>query len=126
MSGRNEPSFGRRKRSLNTTYDESDELESKINGTLSNDEMRHNETKSGDDDDDDSSIDFPEHVREMIEVFESREEIDNESVPRKLVSAAETLCISPSEYHGLVAAVVLLMLLLFSITLAAGLAYRCV
>lgn len=127
MSGRNEPSFGRRRRSVNATYDESGEIgDSKINGSLANDEMRHNETKASDDDDDDddTSIDFPEHVREMIEVFESREEIENESVPRKLVSAAETLCISPSEYHGLVAAVILLMLLLFSITLAAGLAYR--
>lgn len=129
VAGRNEPSFGRRKRSLNATYDDANEFENdRLNKSLANDEMRHNETKLNTDDEDDeeedNNIDFPEHVREMIEVFESREEIENESVPRKLVSAAETLCISPSEYHGLITAVVLLMLLLFSITLAAGLAYR--
>lgn len=97
-----------------------------MNGTLIGEGVKRNSTDDDSDDDDegDNSIDFPEHVREMIEVFESREEIENESVPRKLIAPAETLCITPSEYHGLVAAIVLLMLLLFSITLAAGLAYR--
>lgn len=142
-SGRNEPSFGRRRRSLNDTDDEAATTDAdddddgmgdsnmsesqRINGTLivSNSKQR-NATGSDDDDDDndENSIDFPEQVREMIEVFESREEIENESIPRKLVAPSETLCISPSEYHGLVVAIVLLMLLLFSITLAAGLAYR--
>lgn len=126
-SGRNEASFGRRRRSLNDTDDGDNDLsESKrINGTLVVDSAKRNSTgDNDDDDDDDESIDFPEQVREMIEVFESREEIENESVPRKLIAPSETLCISPSEYHGLVVAIVLLMLLLFSITLAAGLAYR--
>lgn len=86
--------------------------------------IKRNATNDNGNDDDETSIDFPEHVREMIEVFETREEIENESVPRKLVAPSETLCITPSEYHGLIAAIVLLMLLLFSITLAAGLAYR--
>lgn len=120
-SGRNEPSFGRKRRSLNETEDGMDSSESRINGTIIADVSKRNGT---DDDDDEGSIDFPEQVREMIEVYESREEIENESVPRKLVAPTETLCISHSEYHGLVAAVVLLMLLLFSITMAAGLAYR--
>lgn len=124
-AGRNEPSFGRRKRSLNDTADDNEVSESKrINGTLIEGSKRKNATDDDDDDDNEDSIDFPEQVREMIEVFESREEIENESVPRKLVAPTETLCISPSEYHGLVVAIVLLMLLLFSITLAAGLAYR--
>lgn len=122
-SGRNEPSFGRKRRSLNETEDNADSSEtSRVNGTLISDGPNRNSTD--DDSDDENSIDFPEQVREMIEVYETREEIDNESVPRKLVAPSETLCISHSEYHGLVAAVVLLMLLLFSITLAAGLAYR--
>lgn len=124
MSGRNEPSFGRRKRSLNETETE-ESASIKVNGTLIGEGAKRNATDD-DDDTDDTSIDFPEHVREMIEVFESREEIENESVPRKLVASAETLCITPSEYHGLIAAIFLLMLLLFSITLAAGLAYRCI
>lgn len=122
-AGRNEPSFGRKRRSLNETETDMDSSESQINGTLIADASNRNGTHD-DDDDDEGSIDFPEQVREMIEVYESREEIENESVPRKLVAPTETLCISHSEYHGLVAAVVLLMVLLFSITLAAGLAYR--
>lgn len=60
----------------------------------------------------------------MIEVFESREEIENEYVPRKLVSQMEAVCLTPSEYHGLISAVILLMILLLSITLASGFAYR--
>ncbi|TMW40857.1 hypothetical protein DOY81_014063 [Sarcophaga bullata] len=66
----------------------------------------------------------PEQVREMIEVFESREEIENESYPRKLVAPVETVCLTPSEYHGLITAIILLMILLLSITLVSGLAYR--
>lgn len=126
MSGRNEPSFGRRKRSLNESEPAEESTTNRLNGTLVGEGVKRNATDDDDDDDDanDPSIDFPEHVREMIEVFESREEMENESVPRKLVAPAETLCITPSEYHGLIAAIVLLMLLLFSITLAAGLAYR--
>lgn len=139
-SGRNEPSFGRRRRSLNDTDDDDDvdgddigadnsmSETQQINGTLIVSSSKRNATGKDDDDDaddnDENTIDFPEQVREMIEVFESREEIENESIPRKLVAPSETLCISPSEYHGLVVAIVLLMLLLFSITLAAGLAYR--
>lgn len=127
VAGRNEPSFGRRKRSLNDTEPAEEMPSHRVNGTLIGEGVKRNSTHDDDDDEDDvddNSIDFPEHVREMIEVFESREEIENESVPRKLVAAAETLCITPSEYHGLIVAIVLLMLLLFSITLAAGLAYR--
>lgn len=139
-SGRNEPSFGRRRRSLNDTDDDATATDAddsdgdnnmsesqQINGTLIASNTKRNATNNdadGDDDDDENTIDFPEQVREMIEVFESREEIENESIPRKLIAPSETLCISPSEYHGLVVAIVLLMLLLFSITLAAGLAYR--
>lgn len=136
-SGRSEPSFGRRRRSLNDTDDDTIDDDSaadsnmseaqQINGTLIASSSKRNATGTDDDDDDadnENTIDFPEQVREMIEVFESREEIENESIPRKLVAPSETLCISPSEYHGLVVAIVLLMLLLFSITLAAGLAYR--
>lgn len=122
MSGRSEASFGRKRRSLNDTettdeVDDSSTIENEVNL-----EKKKNETDS--DTDADSSIDFPEHVREMIEVFESRDEIDSETKPRKLVSSSEMLCITPSEYNGMVAAIMLLMLLLVSITLAAGLAYR--
>lgn len=128
-AGRNEPSFGRRRRSVNDTNDSNTDLSTHINGTIEND-VKHNATNDEEDDEDtdnnttNDSIDFPEQVREMIEVFETREEIESETVPRKLVAPSETLCITPSEYHGLVAAIVSLMLLLFSITLAAGFGYR--
>lgn len=125
MAGRNEPSFGRRKRSLNETEEAEENTSTKVNGTLIGEGVKANSTDDDDEDNsDDNSIDFPEHVREMIEVFESREEMENESIPRKLVAPAETLCITPAEYHGLIVAIVMLLLLLFSITLAAGLAYR--
>lgn len=121
-AGRNEPSFGRRKRSVNDTEPSDDLIESKLNSTVLEDSAKENSTKSNGDDE--SSIDFPEQVREMIEVFESRDEIDSETVPRKLVASTETLCITPSEYHGLITAIILLMILLFSITLVSGLTYR--
>lgn len=123
-AGRSEPSFGRRRRSINGTVFAEGSLnvtsqefnitsnDIKLNTTITNDEQEVN------------SNDFPEHVREMIEVFESREEIEHESVARKIVAPQETVCLSPSEYHGLISAVVLLMILLLSITLVAGLAYR--
>lgn len=125
-SGRNEPSFGRRRRSTNETAqiddnnaDESNETVLRINGTIQS--IKRNSTDS---DSDDDNIDYPEQVREMIEVFETREEIESDTVPRKLVAATETLCIRPSEYHGLIAAIISLMIILFSMTLAAGFAYR--
>lgn len=60
----------------------------------------------------------------MIEVFESREEMESDAVPKRLMAPIETVCLTPSEYHGLISAVILLMILLLSITLMAGLAYR--
>lgn len=61
----------------------------------------------------------------MIEVFESRDEMQTDSsVPRKLMAPIQTICLSPSEYHGLISAVILLVIMLLSISLVAGLAYR--
>lgn len=119
-SGRNEPSFGRKRRETNeTTIENDDETILRVNGTIGS--VKQNSTN---DDDEENSLDFPEQVREMIEVFETREEIESDTVPRKLVAASEAVCIRPSEYHGLVAAIISLMIILFSMTLAAGLAYR--
>lgn len=63
-------------------------------------------------------------LTKSIKVFETREEIEKESYPRKLVAPVETVCMTPAEYHGLITAIILLMILLFSITLVAGLGYR--
>lgn len=60
----------------------------------------------------------------MIEVFESREEMQQDTVARKIVQPQETVCLAPSEYHGLISAVILLMILLLSIAAGAGLAYK--
>lgn len=129
-SGRSEPSFGRRKRDINGTVITS--VDSNVNETdtdewinVSSTGMESTEsTTTNPDGDGATSPEVPEQVREMIEVFESREEMETESFARKIVAPQETICLTPSEYHGLISAVILLMILLFSITLAAGLAYR--
>ncbi|XP_022224607.2 uncharacterized protein LOC111075561 isoform X3 [Drosophila obscura] len=153
-AGRQEPSFGRRRRSLNTTdmaeleplpADEDEDgsgaqalaLEgikpldvassedviivnsTTVSATLGQSQL--NETQTGEKSKENEE---PEQVREMIEVFETREEIEKESYPRKLVAPVETVCMTPAEYHGLITAIILLMILLFSITLVAGLGYR--
>uniref|UniRef100_A0A0K8U2Z1 Uncharacterized protein n=1 Tax=Bactrocera latifrons TaxID=174628 RepID=A0A0K8U2Z1_BACLA len=135
-AGRQEPSFGRRRRSLNFTdvaeietntkpvserlIDEFSEVNStKVLGTIG--DFNKTITK---DDKSNEELEEPEQVREMIEVFETREEIEKDSYPRKLVAPIETVCMTPSEYHGLITAIILLMILLFSITLVSGLAYR--
>ncbi|XP_069964888.1 uncharacterized protein nompA isoform X3 [Bactrocera oleae] len=135
-AGRQEPSFGRRRRSLNITdvaeiepntepvserlTDELSEVNStKVTGTIGD----FNKTNTRDDKSN-QELEEPEQVREMIEVFETREEIEKDSYPRKLVAPIETVCMTPSEYHGLITAIILLMILLFSITLVSGLAYR--
>lgn len=77
--------------------------------------------------DDDNFMDeelVPEHVREMIEVFESRDEMIQDTVARKVVAPPETVCLAPSEYHGLISAVIILMLILLSVALVGGLLYR--
>ncbi|XP_054090079.1 uncharacterized protein LOC105221415 isoform X3 [Zeugodacus cucurbitae] len=135
-AGRQEPSFGRRRRSVNETDvaevenntepvserlidDLSDVNSTKVMGTLGD----FNKTNTSDDKSN-QELEEPEQVREMIEVFETREEIEKDSYPRKLVAPIETVCMTPSEYHGLITAIILLMILLFSITLVSGLAYR--
>lgn len=122
QAGRSEPSFGRRRRSLNDTETDTDGdatttvVTQVVNGTGTD--------VSDDDEKQTTNNDYPEHVREMIEVFESRDEMQTDSVPRKLMAPVQTICLSPSEYHGLISAVILLMILLLSISLVAGLAYR--
>lgn len=125
-SGRSEPSFGRRKREINGTIIS----EGIINGTLPSETTtitieNGNKTASSDGDNAEDEVDLQEQVREMIEVFETRDEIDYDTTyAKKMVAAQESVCLSPSEYHGLLSAVILLMILLLSIALLSGLAYR--
>lgn len=121
QSGRSEPSFGRRRRSLNDSDTDADD---NATTTVVTQVVNATAEESVDDEKQTTNNDYPEHVREMIEVFESRDEMQTDSVPRKLMSPVQTVCLSPSEYHGLISAVILLMILLLSISLVAGLAYR--
>lgn len=129
QSGRSEPSFGRRRRSLNDTEeaisdgDATEVVTSVINSTDSNDKSTVNAVDG--EEKQTTNNDYPEHVREMIEVFESRDEMQTDaSVPRRLMAPVQTVCLSPSEYHGLISAVILLVIMLLSISLVAGLAYK--
>lgn len=58
----------------------------------------------------------------MIEVFDSREELQQEA--RRAEPAPETVCLSSGEYHGLVSAVFALVAILLTLALVSGLAYR--
>ncbi|XP_062544649.1 uncharacterized protein LOC134211609 isoform X11 [Armigeres subalbatus] len=150
-SGRSEPSFGRRRRSVSenpTDFDgtaepligeemSDDDEVSIVNGTVIHDtNLNKNETKesvdSNVDDLDANASEMPEQVREMIEsrafhtlqVFQSREEMQQDTVARKMIAPQESVCLTHSEYYGLISALILLMILLISITFASGLAYR--
>lgn len=61
----------------------------------------------------------------MIEVFESREEMQQESIAKKMVSAdTDSVCLSVTEYYGLVISTMLLLILLMSVAVIIGLLYR--
>lgn len=57
-------------------------------------------------------------------MYESREEIEKEGYPWKLVAPAETICLTQSEYHGLLIFIIILMILLLTITVISGVAYK--
>lgn len=135
-SGRSEPSFGRRRRrSVNETEIL---LISESNNTISQEEgsgdggSSSNETAISfpetsvipklENENTEKEPEDPEYVREMIEVFDSREELQQEA--RRAEPAPETVCLSPGEYHGLITAVFALVAILLTISLVAGLAYR--
>ncbi|PNF26529.1 hypothetical protein B7P43_G13971 [Cryptotermes secundus] len=96
-AGRNEPSFGRKKRELNET----EQMEQQKDATNSTEEE--------------------EQVREMIEVFESRHELLQEE---NVEPTAETVCLTHGEYYGLVSAVIIILIVLIIITAFAGICYR--
>lgn len=132
QAGRSEPSFGRRRRSINDTATDVDAANGdSVNGTdpsfpttTSERDSLKSDVEEDVEEKQTTNNDYPEHVREMIEVFDTRDDILIESVPRKLVAPVETVCLSPSEYHGLITAVILLLILLLGCAMLAGLAYR--
>ena len=74
----------------------------------------------------DEKDDAPEQVREMIEVFESREEMQLETTAKKIVSIEKTdsICLSTAEYYGLVITSMLLISLLMIFFLMIGIFYK--
>uniref|UniRef100_A0AAG5D679 No mechanoreceptor potential A n=1 Tax=Anopheles atroparvus TaxID=41427 RepID=A0AAG5D679_ANOAO len=149
-SGRSEPSFGRRKRSIENGTDfagtaeplvamkdldeDNDDEVSIVNATMVNENAtsaKDTGSASGtpvigqaSGGESTSSSEMPEQVREMIEVFQSREEMQQDTVARKMVAPIESVCLTHAEYYGLISAVILLVILLISITFAAGIVYR--
>ena len=70
--------------------------------------------------------DIPEQVREMIVVFESREEMQQESIAKKMISleSTESVCLSVTEYYGLIISTMLLLALLLTVATIIGLLYK--
>ncbi|XP_017767802.1 PREDICTED: uncharacterized protein LOC108556286 isoform X2 [Nicrophorus vespilloides] len=141
QSGRSEPSFGRRKReTINGTYNIAyggndsnnnnvtsveDDMQKRVSENDNTTISSVQQNKAENDEDSESvtkEAEAPEFVREMIEVFESREELQQEA--RRAVPLTETVCITNGEYHGLISAILVLAAILITISLLAGLAYR--
>jgi 1,4-dihydroxy-2-naphthoate octaprenyltransferase len=71
------------------------------------------------------NADFPEQVREMIEVFESREEMQQDTIAKKMISLDhESVCLSVTEYYGLIVSTMLLLALLMTVAVIIGLLYK--
>ncbi|XP_047997433.1 uncharacterized protein LOC125235021 isoform X4 [Leguminivora glycinivorella] len=129
-TGRSEPSFGRRRRDVNDTL------------TIANDTQPDTELKPDSDNKDavykvsfeEASVDkylkdevqeTPSHVRKMIEVFDNRNELLEESGPDSSpVVAAVGVCVSPHHYRALLVALCVLLSLLLAMLLAALYIYR--
>lgn len=61
----------------------------------------------------------------MIEVFESREEMQQDTIAKKMISAdTESVCLSVTEYYGLIVSTMLLLVLLMSVAVIIGLLYK--
>ncbi|XP_011504229.1 PREDICTED: uncharacterized protein LOC105367274 [Ceratosolen solmsi marchali] len=125
-TGRSEPSYGRRRRSVTNDSEIDDKSNSTKSNTAhivkspSNINGTNAEVK-------DASENEEEFVREMIEVFDSRYDMSEEenTVAEKRISpVADTVCITPNEYYGLMTAVVVLVVLLSSIVLLTVLIYK--
>lgn len=134
-SGRSEPSFGRRKRDLNSALtpplesndtlavgrqeQEEEDPTGNITSTFVAKDKIPADAAVGKRDEEEE----PEYVREMIEVFDSREELQQEA--RRAIPVPETtVCLTNGEYQGLIAAVLLLAAALVTVALLVGMAYR--
>lgn len=122
-SGRAETSYGRRRRrDVNETL--TIDSTNSTNALESSNEVITNDTSvvKKQEDSEEKEEEYPEYVREMIEVFESREELQQEA--RRAIPAPETVCLTKGEYHTLVSAVLALIAVLLTVALVTGFAYR--
>ncbi|XP_046597619.1 uncharacterized protein LOC107217352 isoform X1 [Neodiprion lecontei] len=121
-AGRSEPSFGRRRRDLGdvTLMDENEEDQVNVTTTAASAASNVQNSTRNDEEDENEE----EHVREMIEVFDSRYDMIEDNMVEKHTKVFESVCITPSEYYGLVVAVVGLVVLLVSVVLLSMLVYR--
>jgi hypothetical protein len=61
----------------------------------------------------------------MIEVFESREEMQQDTIAKKMIALDnESVCLSVAEYYGLIISTMLLLALLMTVAVIIGLLYR--
>ncbi|KAK1134430.1 hypothetical protein K0M31_007220 [Melipona bicolor] len=124
-TGRSEPSFGRRRRDVleNDTIAEENEISTITENNINDTSLVLNSTVV------EESVNAEEEeeeeqVREMIEVLDSRMDIDDETMVEKQTTIMENVCITPNEYYGLVTAVAVLVVLLASVVLLSMLIYR--
>lgn len=59
---------------------------------------------------------------DILKVFESREELQQEA--RRASPYTETVCLTSGEYHGMLSALMILIVTLVSFAIGSGLAYR--
>ncbi|OWR45493.1 hypothetical protein KGM_207532 [Danaus plexippus plexippus] len=132
-SGRSEPSFGRRRRDLNSTTDvgnstDAVRTEDNTNTTdniseasvykISYEEATVDKYLKND-------VETPSHVRKMIEVFDNRNELIEENGPDSSpVVAAVEPCASPAHQRMLLVALCTVLALLLAILLAALYIYK--
>ncbi|XP_063367031.1 uncharacterized protein LOC134655495 isoform X4 [Cydia amplana] len=138
QTGRSEPSFGRRRRDVNGTLtianDTAEDTVSKTDKDKTDKERDDKgdavykvsfEEASVDKYLKDEVQDTPSHVRKMIEVFDNRNELLEESGPDSSpVVAAVGVCVSPHHYRALLVALCVLLSLLLAMLLAALYIYR--
>ncbi|XP_043464524.1 uncharacterized protein LOC122499974 isoform X2 [Leptopilina heterotoma] len=114
-AGRNEPSFGRKRRDLESENiisrndtEENVAILTIAENDINNQNMSYESIEEGEE----------EYVREMIEVFASRNDLDEEKetiLIEQQINALEKICLSSNEYFALIAAIITLVAVLFAV-----------
>ncbi|XP_049876727.1 uncharacterized protein LOC126374255 isoform X3 [Pectinophora gossypiella] len=136
-TGRSEPSFGRRRRDVNSTLTADNNSTAEIESDDSAKKNKSDDKEEGtvykvsyEQPDVDKylkdEVETPSHVRKMIEVFDNRNELLEENGPADSapVVAAAGVCVSPYHYRALLVALCVLLSLLLAMLTAALYIYR--